>query len=139
MAPPSQVFDIDFFQSNPRPFYRLCREMWPGQYTPTCAHRFLRELHAHRKLKRCFTQNIDSLEAAAGLPKEMVVAAHGNFDEAHVVGTGAPVDVELLKKAVFEGEASLHALCRRAGGLVKPAITFFGEPLPQRFHQCAHS
>ena len=45
-----------------------------------CAHRFLRELHAHRKLKRCYTQNIDSLEAAAGLPKEMVVAAHGNFD-----------------------------------------------------------
>ena len=104
-----------------------------------CAHRFLRELHAHRKLKRCYTQNIDSLEAAAGLPKEMVVAAHGNFDEAHVVGTGQPVDVELLKQAIFEGEASLHALCRRAGGLVKPAITFFGEPLPQRFHQCAHS
>ena len=45
-GPPPQVFDIDFFQSNPRPFYRLCREMWPGQYTPTCAHRSLRELHA---------------------------------------------------------------------------------------------
>ncbi|KOO25610.1 histone sir2 family [Chrysochromulina tobinii] len=102
--------------------------MWPGQYEPTPAHRFLQKLHEHRKLKRCFTQNIDSLEAAAGLPKEMVVAAHGNFDEAHVVGTGARVDVTELKRAIFEGD--------REGGLVKPAITFFGEELPARFGEC---
>ncbi len=133
------MFDIDFFQTNPRPFYRLCKEMWPGQYAPTPAHRFLRQLHEHGKLKRCFTQNIDSLESAAGLPKEMIVAAHGNFDAAHVVGTGQPIDVEEVKRAIFEGEASLLALCRRAGGLVKPAITFFGEPLPARFGQCAQS
>ena len=137
MPRPEAVFDIAFFRQNPAPFYRLCREMWPGTYSPTAAHRFFCALHQHRKLRRCFTQNIDSLEAAAGLPREMVVAAHGNFDEAHVVGTGAPVDIDEVKRAVFEGEASLHALCEREGGLVKPAITFFGEALPARFGQCA--
>ena len=28
------VFDIDYFQRNPAPFYRLCRGMWPG----ACMH-----------------------------------------------------------------------------------------------------
>lgn len=134
---PEAVFDIEFFRTNPAPFYRLCRELWPGTYSPTPAHRFLRQLHEHRKLKRCFTQNIDSLEAAAGLPKEMVVAAHGNFDAAHVVGTGAPVDIDAVKSAIFGGEESIRALCEEAGGLVKPAITFFGEELPARFTQRA--
>ena len=113
--------------------------MWPGQYEPTPAHRFLQKLYEHRKLKRCYTQNIDSLEAAAGLPKELVVAAHGNFDEAHVVGTGARVDVAELKRAIFEGDVSLRALCQREGGLVKPAITFFGEELPARFGECVRT
>lgn len=115
---PEAVFDIGFFRHTPEPFYKLCREMWPGQYEPTPAHRFLQKLHEHRKLKRCFTQNIDSLEAAAGLPKEMVVAAHGNFDEAHVVGTGARVDVTELKRAIFEGDVSLRALCQVRSPLI---------------------
>tara|TARA_B110001452_G_scaffold264942_1_gene268784 strand:- start:4821 stop:5837 length:1017 start_codon:yes stop_codon:yes gene_type:complete len=136
---PEAVFDIEFFRSNPAPFYRLCRELWPGTYSPTPAHRFLRQLHEHRKLKRCFTQNIDSLEAAAGLPREMVVAAHGNFDAAHVVGTGAPVDIDAVKSAIFSGEESVRELCEEAGGLVKPAITFFGEELPARFTQRARA
>lgn len=136
---PEAVFDINFFARNPAPFYRLCREMWPGTYEPTPAHRFFKALHDHKKLRRCFTQNIDSLEAAAGLPRDKVVAAHGNFDAAHVVGTGAPVDIEDVKRAVFEGEASLRALREREGGLVKPAITFFGEDLPPRFYECART
>ena len=115
---PEAIFDIGFFRHTPEPFYKLCKEMWPGQYEPTPAHRFLQKLHEHRKLKRCFTQNIDSLEAAAGLPKEMVVAAHGNFDEAHVVGTGARVDVTELKRAIFEGDVSLRALCQVRSPLI---------------------
>jgi len=113
--------------------------MWPGTFAPTPAHRFFRLLHEHKKLKRCFTQNIDSLEAAAGLPREMVVAAHGNFDAAHVVGTGEAVDIDELKAAILEGEESVRALCEREGGLVKPAITFFGEALPARFGECARA
>ena len=37
-------------------------------------------LHDKGLLLRCFTQNIDSLENQAGLPKQSIVAAHGNFD-----------------------------------------------------------
>ena len=37
------------------------------------------------------------------------------------------------------GEESIRALCEEVGGLVKPAITFFGEALPARFNQCART
>lgn len=40
----------------------------------------MKMLHDKGLLLRCFTQNIDSLENQAGLPKEDIVAAHGNFD-----------------------------------------------------------
>lgn len=40
----------------------------------------MRLLHEKGFLLRVFTQNIDSLEQQAGIPKESVVAAHGNFD-----------------------------------------------------------
>jgi NAD-dependent SIR2 family protein deacetylase len=142
---PEAIFDIRYFtQEDPAPFYRLCRELWPGTYAPTAAHRFLVRLHECGKLLRCFTQNIDSLETAAGLPADMVVAAHGNFDSAELVDPDAPraprreIPMEELREAVFhEGENGWRALNHRYGGLVKPKITFFGESLPQRFGERA--
>ena len=50
------IFDLDFFRENPRPFYRLCKELWPGRYRPTPAHAFIRLLADKGKLRRCFTQ-----------------------------------------------------------------------------------
>lgn len=36
---PEAIFDIEFFRSNPRPFYTLAKEIWPGhsqyRYCPT--------------------------------------------------------------------------------------------------------
>ena len=138
------IFDIRYFHRNPAPFYRLCRDMWPGSYDPTPAHYFVRLLHDKGVLLRCYTQNIDSLETAAGLPSELLVAAHGNFDTASVCvpparrrdsGFGsdrAPtVAVAELRGALqAEGEEGWRALAARHGGLVKPDIVFFGEELP---------
>jgi NAD-dependent deacetylase sirtuin 2 len=59
----------------------LClQELFPGTFQPTPAHFFMKLLHDKGLLLRCFTQNIDSLENQAGLDKEQIVAAHGNFD-----------------------------------------------------------
>ena len=89
------------------------------------------------KLLRCFTQNIDSLESSAGLSSEMIVAAHGNFDRAHVVGSGRDVPVEEVRAAAFGGPDDWSALEARHGGRVKPSIVFFGENLPRRFFERA--
>ena len=141
---PQSVFDKEYFLERPDAFYLLCRELWPDNYAPTPAHHFVALLHEKGVLRRCFTQNIDSLEAAAGLPADMVVAAHGNFDGAHVIteapGQGPRVDIAEVRAAVRagkEGPDGWLELARRHGGLVKPDIVFFGEQLPERFFNLA--
>lgn len=134
---PEAVFDLRFFRRNPRPFYALCRELWPGQHRPTATHYFIALLHQKQILQRCFTQNIDSLESLAGLPREMIVAAHGNFDSATCHGTGRAVATEEMKQAVMAGDAACAELNAKHGGLVKPDIVFFGENLPERFFKLA--
>jgi len=134
---PEAVFDLQFFRSNPEPFYRLCKELWPGQYNPTSTHHFINKLHEKGLLLRCFTQNIDSLETLAGLPTEKVVAAHGNFDSAKCITTGENVPINEVKDACLQGADGWMNLKLKYGGLVKPDIVFFGEQLPERFFSCA--
>lgn len=129
------IFELDFFRRQPAAFYELCKEMWPGNYEPSLAHYFIRLLSDKGVLLRCYSQNIDSLERRAGLPAERLVAAHGNFDSAHVIDTDPEeaVDIAELKAALDQGEEGWKALCARRGNLVKPKIVFFGEQLPERF------
>ena len=77
-------------QCDPKPFSLLAKELFPGQYSPTPTHHFIRLLHGKGLLLRfdlkfdplfdqssnlslplcrCFSQNIDSLETQAGLPR----------------------------------------------------------------------
>lgn len=132
---PEAVFTLSYFRERPAAFYELAKEMWPGNFEPTPGHYFIRLLHDKGLLRRCFTQNIDSLERAAGLPEEKVVAAHGNFDTAHVIDAGDKSDVDIgrLKDAIDRGEEGWKKLRDEVGGLVKPKIVFFGEGLPERF------
>ena len=51
------IFDLDYFRSNPAPFYRLCQELWPGRYAPTPTHRFIKLLDQKELLVRCDTPN----------------------------------------------------------------------------------
>lgn len=128
------IFELNF-RKNPGAFYELAREMWPGNFEPTPAHYFVRLLNDKGILLRCYSQNIDSLERRAGLPAEKLVAAHGNFDEAHVIDTEPEIKVDIneLKAALDKGEEGWRALKDAKGGLVKPKIVFFGEELPERF------
>merc|ERR1712230_202544 len=104
-----------------------------GKYRPTPTHYFLKLLHDKGLLLRCFTQNIDSLEAEAGLDKEKIIAAHGNFDSATCIENGKDVPVEEMKQAIVDGEEGWKALQEKYGGLCKPDIVFFGESLPATF------
>eukprot|EP00892_Ulva_mutabilis_P005752 jgi/Ulvmu1/3549/UM166_0003.1 len=127
---PEDVFDIQFFRQNPKPFCRLAKELLPGTYIPTPTHMFLTLLHKKGLLQRCFTQNIDSLEVSAGLPKEVVVAAHGNFDTASCIDCSAPAVLSEVFDCISQEKISR---CKHCRGLVKPDIVFFGESLPERF------
>ena len=127
---PEDVFNIEFFRQNPKPFYALARELYPGRYRPTIAHSFIKLLHNKGMLLKHFTQNIDCLERQAGVPGELIVEAHGSFATQRCIDCKAPYPDEEMKAMVQKGEVP-H--CKECNGLVKPDIVFFGEPLPAEF------
>ncbi|XP_068004582.1 NAD-dependent protein deacetylase sirtuin-3, mitochondrial isoform X3 [Melanerpes formicivorus] len=76
---PEAIFELMYFFANPKPFFTLAKELYPGNYRPNYAHYFLRLLHDKGLLLRLYTQNIDGLERAAGIPPDRLVEAHGTF------------------------------------------------------------
>ncbi|XP_058698860.1 NAD-dependent protein deacetylase sirtuin-3, mitochondrial isoform X2 [Poecile atricapillus] len=76
---PEAIFELRYFFINPKPFFTLAKELYPGNYRPNSAHYFLRLLHDKGLLLRLYTQNIDGLERVAGIPPDKLVEAHGTF------------------------------------------------------------
>ncbi|QIW98872.1 hypothetical protein AMS68_004390 [Peltaster fructicola] len=126
------VFDISYFRENPEPFYTLAHELYPGKFRPTITHSFIRLLHDKGLLLKLFTQNIDCLERAAGVPDSAIVEAHGSFARQSCID---------CKKSYPDDELREHVAnmtiprCHDCKGLVKPEIVFFGEALPSGFFE----
>jgi len=38
---PEDIFSLDFFKTNPKPFYTLAKEIMPGNFSPTISHHFI--------------------------------------------------------------------------------------------------
>ena len=38
---PEDIFSLDFFKTNPKPFYTLAKEIMPGKFSPTISHHFI--------------------------------------------------------------------------------------------------
>ncbi|QKX58917.1 uncharacterized protein TRUGW13939_06045 [Talaromyces rugulosus] len=129
---PEAVFSINFFRENPVPFYTLARELYPGRYRPTIAHSFITLLHRKDRLLKLFTQNIDCLERAAGVPGDKIIEAHGSFASQHCIDCKSEYPDDLIREAVEKGHVP-HCLTPQCNGLVKPDIVFFGEALPADF------
>jgi NAD+-dependent protein deacetylase sirtuin 2 len=55
-------------------------------------------------LRRCYTQNIDSLETAAGIPKDKVIPAHGNFDSASCIDCSASASMDDIRSSIEKCE-----------------------------------
>lgn len=126
--------DIAYFRSNPAPFYALAHELYPGRYKPTISHYFLRLISDKGLLLKLFTQNIDCLERAAGVPSDKIVEAHGSFATQRCIECRTPYPDNLMREAVKEREVP-HCSESQCNGLVKPDIVFFGEALPENFHR----
>ncbi|KAG8795286.1 Sir2 histone deacetylase Hst2 [Ceratobasidium sp. 428] len=139
---PEAVFDIRFFRENPLPFYTLAHELYPGKFRPAVTHSFIKLLADKDMLHMCFTQNIDTLERLAGVPAEKLVEAHGSFADNHCVDCGAEFPGDKMRKLVLNRNPDApgginvpRCLDPKCRGLVKPDIVFFGESLPERFHE----
>lgn len=79
MSDPQEVFDLHVFREDPSIFFSVAKDILPTEkkYSPT--HGFIRLLQDKGKLLTNYTQNIDNIEANAGVLPEKVVQCHGSF------------------------------------------------------------
>lgn len=94
---PQAIFELDFFKDNPKPFFELAKELYPGKFKPTICHYFIKLLADKGMLLRHYTQNIDALERVAGVPEETLVEAHGTFYTGHCLNCRHIYSIEWLK------------------------------------------
>ena len=131
-----RIFDIDWFDRDPSVYYRGCRELvyGLGDFQPGPVHTALVRLERAGRLAGIATQNIDMLHQKAG--SSHVYEVHGSpvvhacrhcgdvktFDEIVAM-------IEANGGAAKLGEPYVPRCA--CGGPYKPAITFFGEMLPE--------
>ncbi|CAH0475043.1 unnamed protein product [Peronospora belbahrii] len=140
---PQCMFDIDFFRSNPRPFFAFAKELFPKSsgftFVPSRSHYFLKLLEEKDKLLRIYSQNIDMLEHAAGISHERAVLCHGSFATATCLSCKQMYPNDAIREDVVNQRVPMCKSCGLPDGIVKPDIVFFGESLPRRFHDSIKS
>ncbi|MBI4642466.1 MAG: NAD-dependent deacylase [Deltaproteobacteria bacterium] len=120
---PMEYATIHAFRKNPAKVWELLKEMdaTVTAARPNPAHFALAELEARGHLLGIITQNVDNLHQAAGSKK--VVEYHGNALR-FVCDTCRG---QHPRETLDFSQTPLYCLC---GGLIRPDVVFFGEPIP---------
>ncbi len=146
---PEDLFCIEFFGSNPVPFYRFAKHLYypnrkedhkgkpkarptparssrrikrkrplssqqepdlnSGRASPSDSHKLLALLEKRKMLLRVYTQNIDGLEASAGVSDSRIVYCHGslrNMSCTRCSKKNLPLDKNMLA-SIEEGSVPL--------------------------------
>ncbi|PWN21567.1 SIR2-domain-containing protein [Microstroma glucosiphilum] len=96
---PQDMFDKDVFLYRPHVFYSFAKDIYPSNFRPSSSHRFIRLLEDRGQLLRNYTQNIDTLEQAAGIRK--VLNCHGSFATASCVTCSFQAPGATIKDDIF--------------------------------------
>ncbi len=129
---PFEVASTHALENNPRQVWEFMLETVDllDRSQPNPAHLALAELEKNNRLAGVITQNIDNLHQRAG--SSLVIEYHGNFQRfyCHSCGVERPSE-EILAQC----SQSIPVWCPVCGGLIRPDVVFFGEPIPVRAHQ----
>jgi len=133
---PQAMFCINYFKKDQRPFFKFPKEIYPGQFKPSISHKFIKLIESNGKLLRNYTQNIDTLEKSANI--ENVITCHGSFSTASCTNCKYQVDGSFIKDDIFNQKIPICPRCSEEDSetlcVLKPDIVFFGESLPDEFH-----
>ena len=123
--PPEVILSHTFFLNHTEEFYRFYREkmLFPDA-KPNAAHKALAELEKRGKLSAVLTQNIDGLHQAAG--SKRVIELHGSTLRNRCVGCGRSYPLSFILES--EGVP----VCPVCGGVIKPDVVLYEEPLNER-------
>ena len=120
---PMEYATIEAFRRDPDRVWKMLREMGELIETarPNAGHEALAGLEARGLLDAIVTQNVDDLHQAAG--SKGVIEFHGNARDIRcaLCGDRAPEPVP------DAGDRAPRCTC---GGVLRPMVVFFGEPIP---------
>jgi NAD-dependent deacetylase len=116
-------FTIQAFEENPQEVWKWHQKIKKliSEKTPNPSHFALAKMQEIFGEFTVITQNIDNLHQRAGSVK--VIELHGNIYKNRCNNCGkdfGEIDSEQIPK------------CDRCGGLIRPDVVWFGEPLPYR-------
>ena len=121
--PPETILSHHFFLERTEDFYKFYREkMLYLDALPNRAHKKLAELEQTGKLRAVITQNIDNLHQQAG--SENVLELHGSVYRNYCMKCGKFYPVE----EIVRSKGVPYCSC---GGIVKPDVVLYEEPLNQ--------
>ncbi len=119
---------IQFFRQFPDAFWQFIVTRLENimRAEPNRAHYALAELERLGKLSCVITQNVDGLHSKAG--SKSVVELHGNMREAVCLSCRRVVSMEEAMSMAKRGHLPPRCDC---GGILKPNVVLFNEPLPE--------
>jgi len=121
-------FHYSRFQADPAGFWerrvQMHEAVYGGDVEPNAAHEALATLERRGQLDALVTQNIDGLHQGAG--SERVVELHGNADRVVCERCRERTDAVPVRERIDDGELPPRCDC---GGVLKPDVVLFGEPL----------
>ncbi len=122
------VFSIGYFMSNPEEVWRLFIKLFLEipRVEPNRAHRAIARLEEIGVVKAVITQNVDGLHQRAG--SKNVIELHGDLRYAVCLNCRGKIDLEKVLEEFKQKGGTPR--CPQCGGLLKPNVVFFGEPLP---------
>lgn len=117
---PEKILHIKYFNKHPEEFYAFYREkLLIDNIDPNVIHLFISELQQLGKDVTVVTQNIDGLHEKAGSLK--IHNLHGTIHRNYCVDCKKEYDIDYIKQT--DG----IPYCKKCGGIIRPAITFYGE------------
>jgi NAD-dependent deacetylase len=118
-------------QASREMYWERQRLMWPliSVAEPNAGHLAINELYKMGKLDCIITQDGDSLHQKSGIPDEKVIELHGTWTRALCLGCGRTYPSDDIQVRLEAGEKV--PLCEECGGIMKPDVIQFGQPLPE--------
>ncbi|KAI0004421.1 SIR2-domain-containing protein [Xylariaceae sp. FL0662B] len=120
---PSDVFHIDVFRDRPNIFFSVAKDILPTTKVFSPTHAFIAMLQNKGKLLTNYTQNIDNIEANAGVSPDKLVQCHGSFATATCQKCGYQVPGETIYPDIKAGKIPRCIKC---------AITLQSRPIKRK-------
>ena len=126
--PPETMLSHTFYEQHTAEFFDFYRQkLIVHGAKPNAAHLRLAKLEREGKLKAVVTQNIDGLHQAAG--SKTVYELHGSTLRNYCTRCGKFFPVQFIEDAAGVGDGVPR--CTECGGIVKPDVVLYEEPLDE--------